>query len=127
LAPRVLIVDDEPAVADVIEAVLVEEGYTVAVARDGAHGLVLAREWDPDLILMDVMLPGVDGGTAIRLLKDDERTAGVPIVAMSAGRTLRDHTGDLDAADGALSKPFDVDALLAQVAFQLSRRQSTDS
>ena len=119
---RILIVDDEPAVADLIEAVLKEEGYTVAIARDGVQGLLLARDWEPDLILMDVMLPGVDGGTAIRRLKSEPTTADIPIVAMSAGRNIRAHTGELDGADGALAKPFDIDALLAQVAFHLARR-----
>ena len=97
---RILIVDDEPAVADLIEAVLVGEGYTVAIARDGAQGLLLARDWRPDLILMDVMLPGVDGGTAIRRLKSDPETADIPIVAMSAGRTIRRPIG------GALPRPM---------------------
>ncbi len=125
--PRILIVEDEPSVADLIEAVLKEEGYTVAVARDGAQGLMLARDWNPDLILMDVMLPGVDGGTAIRLLKAEPGTADIPIVAMSAGRILRTHTGELDDADGALAKPFDIDALLAQVAFHLARRRTDET
>src|SRR5829696_2007891 len=123
---RILIVDDEPAVADLIEAVLVGEGYTVAIARDGAQGLLLARDWRPDLILMDVMLPGVDGGTAIRRLKSDPETAEIPIVAMSAGRTIRRQSEELSDADAALAKPFDIDALLAQVEFHLSRRR-TDS
>lgn len=121
MAPRILIVDDEPAVADLIDVILREEGYVVAVARDGAQGLMLAKDWRPDLILMDVMLPAVDGGTAIRRLKADPATSQIPIIAMSAGRNLRDRTGELDDADGALAKPFDVDALLAQVAFHLAR------
>jgi CheY-like chemotaxis protein len=121
---RILIVDDEPAVADLIEAVLAGEGYTVAIARDGVQGLVLARDWRPDLILMDVMLPGVDGGTAIRRLKNDPETADIPIVAMSAGRTIRRQSEELANADAALSKPFDIDALLAQVEFHLSRRRT---
>ncbi len=120
---RILIVDDEPAVADLIEAVLVGEGYVVAIARDGVQGLVLARDWRPDLILMDVMLPGVDGGTAIRRLKGDPETAEIPIVAMSAGRTIRRQSDELADADAALAKPFDIDALLAQVEFHLSRRR----
>ena len=124
---RILIVDDEPAVADLIEAVLVGEGYTVAIARDGAQGLLLARDWRPDLILMDVMLPGVDGGTAIRRLKSDPETAEIPIVAMSAGRTIRRQSDELSEADAALAKPFDIDALLAQVEFHLSRRRSDSS
>ncbi len=126
MPPRILIVDDEPAVADLIEAVLTGEGYTVAVARDGAQGLMLARDWKPDLILMDVMLPGVDGPTATRRLKEEPETADIPIVAMSAGRNIRSHTGDLDEADAVLAKPFDIDALLAQVAFHLSRRHSEE-
>ena len=125
VAARILVVDDEPAVADLIEAILREEGYVVALARDGAQGLMLARDWRPDLILMDVMLPSVDGGTAIRRLKSAPETAGIPIVAMSAGSNLRQRTGELDSADGALAKPFDVDALLAQVAFHLAHRAQT--
>lgn len=127
MASRILIVDDEPSVADLIEAVLVGEGYTVAIARDGAQGLLLARDWRPDLILMDVMLPGVDGGTAIRRLKSDPETAEIPIVAMSAGRTIRRQSDELSDADAALSKPFDIDALLAQVEFHLSRRRPENS
>jgi DNA-binding response OmpR family regulator len=122
LPQRILVVEDEPTVADLIEAVLAGEGYTVAIARDGAQGLMLARDWSPDLILMDIMLPAVDGTTAIRRLKSDPETADVPIVAMSAGRNLRNQSEEL--ADAALAKPFDIDALLAQVAFHLSRRKS---
>jgi CheY-like chemotaxis protein len=123
---RILVVDDEAGVADLIEAVLIREGYTVAVARDGAQGIMLARNWSPDLILMDVMLPAVDGGTAIRLLKADAETADIPIVAMSAGRTIRELTPELNDAEGALSKPFDIEALLAQVTFHLARRRVDD-
>jgi two-component system response regulator RpaA len=122
MPPRILVVDDEPSVADLIEAVLAGEGYTVAIARDGAQGLMLARDWNPDLILMDIMLPAVDGSTAIRRLKADPETAEIPIVAMSAGRTIRSQSEALANADAALAKPFDIDALLAQVAFHLSRR-----
>ncbi len=126
MPPRILIVDDEPDVADLIEAVLKDEGYTVAIARDGAQGLMLARDWAPDLIFMDIFLPGVDGGTVIRRLKAEPQTAAIPIVAMSAGRNIREHTGEVDDADGALAKPFDIEALLAQVSFQLARRSAAD-
>ena len=121
---RILIVDDEAAVADLIEAVLVGEGYTVAIARDGIQGILLARDWKPDLVLMDVMLPGIDGTTAIRRLKNDPATADLPIVAMSAGRTIRRQSSELSDADAALSKPFDIEALLAQIEFLLSRRRT---
>lgn len=117
---RILIVEDQADVAQLIDVVLKGEGYTVAIARDGAQGLMLARDWKPDLILMDIMLPGVDGGTLIARLRQEEETAELPIIAMSASRTLRDRTGELEA-DALLSKPFDVDALLVQVQFLLTR------
>ena len=121
---RILIVDDEASVADLIEAVLVSEGYTVAIARDGIQGILLARDWKPDLVLMDVMLPGIDGTTAIRRLKSDPETSDLPIVAMSAGRTIRRQSNELSDADAALAKPFDIEALLAQIEFLLSRRRA---
>ena len=120
MASRILVVEDQEDVAQLIDVVLKGEGYTVAIARDGASGLMLARDWDPDLILMDIMLPGVDGGTLISRLRQEAETADLPIIAMSASRTLRDRTPELEA-DALLSKPFDVDALLVQVNFLLSR------
>ena len=120
MASRILIVEDQEDVAQLIDVVLKGEGYTVAIARDGAQGLMLARDWKPDLILMDIMLPGVDGGTLIARLRKEQETADLPIIAMSASRTLRDRTPELEA-DALLSKPFDVDALLVQVQFLLSR------
>lgn len=120
MAQRILIVEDQADVAELIEVVLKGEGYTVAVAPDGAQGLMLARDWNPDLILMDVMLPGVDGGALIARLRDEAGTSDIPIVAMSASSTLRERTEELDA-DALLSKPFDVDALLVQVQFLLAR------
>ena len=120
---RILIVEDQADVAQLIDVVLKGEGYTVAIAKDGAQGLMLARDWKPDLILMDIMLPGVDGGALIARLRQEPDTADLPIIAMSASRTLRDRTAELQA-DALLSKPFDVDALLVQVSFLLSRERS---
>lgn len=120
VSSRILIVEDQADVAQLIEVVLMGEGHTVAVARDGAQGLMMARDWKPDLILMDIMLPGVDGGTLIARLRREAETAELPIIAMSASRTLRERTAELEA-DALLSKPFDVDALLVQVQFLLSR------
>lgn len=126
MSARILVVEDQEDVAQLIDVVLKGEGYTVAIARDGANGLMLSRDWQPDLILMDIMLPGVDGGTLISRLRREPETVDLPIIAMSASRTLRDRTPELEA-DALLSKPFDVDALLVQVQFLLSRgRDTTD-
>ncbi|HWV23206.1 MAG TPA: response regulator [Thermomicrobiales bacterium] len=125
MSARILVVEDQEDVAQLIDVVLKGEGYTVAIARDGAQGLMLSRDWKPDLILMDIMLPGVDGGTLISRLRREVETADLPIIAMSASRTLRDRTPELEA-DALLSKPFDVDALLVQVNFLLSRGRDAD-
>lgn len=120
VSSRILVVEDQVDVAQLIEVVLKAEGHTVAIAPDGAQGLMLARDWSPDLILMDIMLPGVDGGTLISRLRREAETSDLPIIAMSASRTLRERSDELQA-DALLSKPFDVDALLVQVQFLLSR------
>ena len=120
MGSRILVVEDQQDVAELIQVVLRGEGHTVAIAKDGAQGLMLSRDWDPDLILMDIMLPGVDGGTLISRLRQEPETASLPIIAMSASRTLRDRSEELEA-DALLSKPFDVDALLVQVQFLLAR------
>jgi DNA-binding response OmpR family regulator len=120
--PRILVVEYEADVADLIRAVLIEEGYLVAVARDGADGLQMAQEWHPDLILLDLQLPKLDGSELLKSLREQPSTAETPVVAMSASENIRQHTGELRAADAALSKPFDIDALLTQVAFHLARR-----
>jgi DNA-binding response OmpR family regulator len=125
VSSRILVVEDQDDVAQLIDVVLKGEGYTVAIARDGAQGLMMSRDWQPDLILMDIMLPGVDGGTLISRLRREKETADVPIIAMSASRTLRDRTPELEA-DALLSKPFDVDALLVQVQFLLTRGRGDD-
>ncbi|MCO5214620.1 MAG: response regulator [Thermomicrobiales bacterium] len=125
MSARILVVEDQEDVAQLIDVVLEGEGYTVAIAKDGANGLMLSREWNPDLILMDIMLPGVDGGTLISRLRREPETRDLPIIAMSASRTLRDRSNELEA-DALLPKPFNIDALLVQVQFLLDRGRSSD-
>ncbi|MCA9833373.1 MAG: response regulator [Thermomicrobiales bacterium] len=125
MSARILVVEDQEDVAQLIDVVLEGEGYTVAIARDGANGLMLSREWNPDLILMDIMLPGVDGGTLISRLRREPETKDLPIIAMSASRTLRDRSNELEA-DALLPKPFNIDALLVQVQFLLDRGRTDD-
>ena len=126
MSARILVVEDDPGVAELVEVVLMGEGYSVALARDGADGLLLARDWKPDLILLDLSLPKLDGSAVVRLLKAEPETAEIPIVLMSAARTIRAQTDQLQEADAALSKPFDIEALLTQVAFHLPRRQAPE-
>jgi DNA-binding response OmpR family regulator len=112
MAKTVLVIEDEGAIAEMLEMLLGEEGYTVCVARTGPEGLKRARAESPDLITLDLALPGVDGTALLRALHAD---GGAPILVISA------HPDVLAPADRALaaavlSKPFDIDDMLASVA-----------
>ena len=84
MTARILIVDDVPANTRLLEAKLSAEYYQVASARDGFEALQRASEWQPDLILLDVMMPGMDGFECCRLLKDDQTTLHIPVVMVTA-------------------------------------------
>jgi CheY-like chemotaxis protein len=81
---RILCVDDDLPQLTIISAVLKKEGYTVDIARDGIEGLRKAREWKPDLIVMDVMMPGLDGFQATKRLKEDPDTAHIGVLMLTA-------------------------------------------
>jgi len=117
---RLLVVEDEPNIAEFIRRGLVYKGYEIEVAGTGEEALDLARERPPDLVILDLMLPGMDGIEVCRRLRaaDD-----VPIIVLTA----RDKTGDkvegLEAgADDYVTKPFAFDELLARVRAALRRR-----
>lgn len=120
MVARILIVDDDPAIRGLLVELLSDEGYDTVQAADGLDAIALARNARPQVILMDLMLPVLDGAAATRILKSEPETAGIRIIAMSAGANLLLHADTLPA-DGVLSKPFDLDALLAEVAIQLRK------
>lgn len=115
---RILVVEDDPVIQSLVVEFLGGEGFELLVASDGQAGVELARHALPDLILMDLMLPILDGMAATRALKRDPHTRGIPIIAVSAGTNLRIHAEHLPA-DGVIGKPFDLDTLLAAVTVQL--------
>ena len=111
---RILVVDDDRAVRDSLRRSLEFNGYTVDLASDGAEALVRVPQVDPDVIVMDVMMPRLDGLEATRAL----RSAGndVPILVLTARDAVTDRVDGLDAgADDYLTKPFALDELLARV------------
>jgi CheY-like chemotaxis protein len=117
---QILIVEDDPMIQDLLDEILQDEGFDTVVAADGQTGVELARADHPSLILMDIMLPVMDGAAAIRQLKADPATRTIPIIAMSAGATLVRHAEALPA-DDVLRKPFNLDVLLASVTMQLKQ------
>lgn len=116
---RILVVEDEEDIADFIRRGLIHKGYEVDVARDGERALDLARDHSPDLVLLDLMLPRMDGVEVCRRL----RAAGdVPIIILTARDSVDDKVRGLDAGgDDYVTKPFSFDELLARVRASLRR------
>lgn len=124
VAMRVLVVDDEPRVANAVKRGLEAEGFAVDVALTGTDGLWLAREHNYDAIILDVMLPEVDGYEICRTLREEDRWS--PILMLTARDSDRDEALALDnGADDFLAKPFSFIVLVARVR-ALLRRGSTE-
>lgn len=113
----VLVIDDEPVIRTLVGEVLLDEGYAVIFAADGHEGLQRLEQERPDLVLMDVMMPGLDGREAYLAMRSRPELPSVPVVMMSAA--VKPDRLDPSIA-GYLPKPFDLDELLALVARLLS-------
>lgn len=124
--PRILVVDDEPDLVTVLKIGLETEGYDVLTASDGEQGLALARQFMPDLLMLDLMLPRMDGYKVCRALKFDERYKKIPIFILSArsGETDRRLALEL-GADEFHSKPYNMRDLVARVRTRLESQGRT--
>ncbi|MFI6156244.1 response regulator transcription factor [Kitasatospora sp. NPDC051170] len=117
---RLLVVDDEPALRDALESSLAFEGYEVATATDGYEALESVERDKPDLVLLDIMMPRMDGLTAVRRMRSRGDT--VPVLMLTARDAVGDRVTGLDVgADDYLAKPFELDELLARVRALLRR------
>ena len=117
---RILVVDDEPAVREAVERALRLEGHDVALAADGREALDALDQWPPDAVVLDVLMPRVDGLEACRRMRrSGDRT---PVLMLTARDAIRDRVAGLDAgADDYLVKPFALEELLARVRALLRR------
>ena len=119
---RILIIEDDPAILKVLQRGLAYEGYTVDVATDGRTGLNLAHDHHPDLVILDWMLPGMDGLEVCRRLR---LQGGLPILMLTAKDTIQDRVQGLDAgADDYIVKPFNLDELTARIRALFRRTQT---
>ncbi|MFH8886353.1 response regulator transcription factor [Streptomyces californicus] len=117
---RILIVDDEPAVREALQRSLAFEGYGTQVAADGYDALAMAEAYAPDLIVLDIQMPRMDGLTAARRIRASGSTT--PILMLTARDTVGDRVTGLDAgADDYLVKPFELDELFARIRALLRR------
>jgi len=117
---QVLVVEDEARMAQLLERTLSEEGHQVVVARDGREGFEIARASPFDVIVLDVMLPGMDGVTVARKLREARNQT--PVLMLTARDASADIVGGLDSgADDYLTKPFSIEVLLARLR-AVSRR-----
>jgi DNA-binding response OmpR family regulator len=122
MTPRILIVEDEAEIAGYLRRGLTLEGFTVDIAADGETGLSIARENPPDLVVLDLMLPGLDGLEVARRLR---AASNVPIIILTARDAVPDRVAGLESgADDYLVKPFAFEELLARIRVQLRRQQS---
>jgi DNA-binding response OmpR family regulator len=120
---KILVVDDEPDAVDLVQFNLKGAGYEVVTAGDGAEALKMARKFAPDLVLLDVMLPEIDGLDVCKMLRRDPATAGVPIIMLTAKAAEIDRVLGLElGADDYVTKPFSPRELMLRVKNLLQRR-----
>ncbi|MDJ1175279.1 response regulator transcription factor [Roseofilum capinflatum] len=125
MSSHILVIEDEAKLARFVELELQYEGYQVTLAGDGLTGLTRIRELQPDLVILDWMLPGLSGIDLCRRLRNTG--TDVPVILLTAKDEVGDRVAGLDSgADDYLVKPFDIEELLARVRVQLRRTQKPD-
>ncbi|PLX83972.1 MAG: DNA-binding response regulator [Desulfuromonas sp.] len=121
---HILVIEDEEDILALIHYNLAREGYSVSSRTSGEEGLSTACSEEPDLVVLDLMLPGIDGHEVCRRLKADQKTAGIPIVMLTAKGEEADVVAGLEqGADDYVTKPFSTKVFLARVQAVLRRRE----
>jgi len=120
MAQRILVVDDEPNFVKMLDIRLKANGYEVFTALDGEEGIKKAKNHTPDLIIMDIMMPNMGGGDAVRLLQSDEKTNNIPVLFLTAvvDDSAEEHDQKVNIHSTfypAMAKPFDPDKLLNKI------------
>ncbi|MCK4327125.1 MAG: response regulator [Candidatus Diapherotrites archaeon] len=115
---KVMIVEDEPDVAKAIKGVLVDEGFGVEIALGGKDCLEKLKKSEPDVILLDILMPIMDGTEVLRRLKKDKKTAKIPVIvltAVSAESEVKKTLEEIDPKIGFIEKPYSIDQILAEI------------
>ena len=112
--PKVLVVDDDPDLVAICSLVLESEGYAVECALNGVEAVDKAQKSDVDVMLLDVMMPALDGLSVCKIVKRDPKTKDLPVIIISASENLREQGRAI--ADAVIPKPFDLDDLVSTVS-----------
>ena len=126
--PKILLVEDNEMNRDMLSRRLQRKGYEVVLAVDGRSGVEMARTQAPDLVLMDMSLPELDGWEATRMLKADAATQHIPVIALTAHAMASDHGKALEAGcDDYDTKPIELPRLLGKIEALLSRGEKASA
>ena len=119
---KILLIEDEVNILDIVKDVLMEEGFQVKTANSGKKGVATALQWEPDLIICDIMMPEMDGYQVFEALKDQPNTASIPFIYLTAKADYQDFRKgmNLGAAD-YIFKPFDIKSLVKAVKVRLEK------
>jgi two-component system cell cycle response regulator DivK len=122
---KVLYIEDHPAQRDILAQMLELNGFEVSVASDGVEGVEKTRAWLPDLILMDLRMPRMDGFEAIKIIRSEDETAHIPIIAISAWASAKHKERALAAgANEHFTKPVDLNRLLTTIGRYLKNDEA---
>jgi len=125
LNKRILIIDDEEDIRELLDYNLAREGYKILLASDGNEGLKVIRDQKPDLIILDLMLPGLDGLDVCRIVKNDKNLMNIPIIMLTAKGDEEDIIIGLElGADDYITKPFSIYILIARIKTVFRRIES---
>jgi len=124
---KVLIVEDNPQTVKLVKFILEKNDYLTISAKDGEEGLRMARKWKPDLIILDLMLPEMDGYQVCETLKADPNTKQIPVLVLTALDTGPDFEKALEKkADWYITKPFEAQHLLRRVTYLIEKRREDE-
>ena len=122
---KILAIDDEEDILNLVRDILTAEGFEVETALSAEYGITLLERYTPDLILLDLMLPGMDGWEFLRIIKSDERFKDVPVILLTCRGELRDKILGLESgASDYITKPFTPDGLIERIRTLLREKEN---
>ncbi|HAW50568.1 TPA: hypothetical protein DCX16_06440 [bacterium] len=124
---KILIIEDDEDMIHILKSILELEGYEISYAEDGEKGLLMVEEIIPDLIILDLILPKVDGNEVCRRIRKNTEFSGIPIIMLTAKGTTRDELeGIVDGADDYITKPFNPLDLIETIKYLLTTKEAID-